>query len=155
MRSVALRKSEKGQAAVLIALLMGVMIVIVAATTNMGKLVTEKMAMQNAVDLAVYSGAATQAGHLNQMRRINQIYAVLSDPERRRRYDADTTQPERFPMIVPAPPLRRLPLTGLLWGGAAIAICGFVLWLADRDSGYSSREFAFLDPRATPEYPPS
>ncbi|HCC58256.1 MAG TPA: hypothetical protein DEQ47_13555 [Solibacterales bacterium] len=78
-----------------------------------------------------------------QMRRINHIYAVLSDPERRRRYDAEFAEPERFPIIVPPPmPPRRLPLTGLVWGGAAIAVCGFVLWLAGRDS-YSSHEVAF------------
>lgn len=73
-----------------------------------------------------------------QMRRINHIYAVLSDPERRRRYDAESTEPERFPIVVPPPmPPRRVPLTGLVWGAAALAVCGFVLWLAGRDSGYS------------------
>jgi len=64
--------SESGQAAVLIAVLCGVMIVIIAATSNLGKVVTEKMALQNAVDLAAYSGAASQAGHLNKMRKINE-----------------------------------------------------------------------------------
>ncbi len=65
-------RGESGQAAVLIAILCGLMIVVVAMTSNMGKVVTEKMAMQNAVDLAAYSGAATQAGHLNKMRKFNQ-----------------------------------------------------------------------------------
>ncbi len=65
------RNGERGQAAVLLAILCFVLVLMIAFTTNLGKLVTEKMAMQNAVDLAVYSGAATQAGYLNKMREIN------------------------------------------------------------------------------------
>jgi hypothetical protein len=62
---------ENGQAAVLIAILCGMLILVIAATTNIGKITTEKIAMQNTVDLAAFSGAATQAGYMNKMREIN------------------------------------------------------------------------------------
>jgi curved DNA-binding protein CbpA len=79
-----------------------------------------------------------------QMRRINQAYAVLSDPERRRRYDADfRTPPER---LTPPPPERAAPLVirkitpvgvstqlqkGMaLWIGAAILSLGILFWLS-------------------------
>ncbi len=65
------RLRSSGQSAVMTAMLCGMLIVAIAMATNAGKLVTEKIAMQNAVDLAVFSGAATQAGYLNEMRDIN------------------------------------------------------------------------------------
>ena len=49
-----------------------IVIVMIAFTTNLGKLVTERIAIQNTVDLAAYSGAATQAGVLNEIRADNQ-----------------------------------------------------------------------------------
>src|SRR5262245_25287489 len=61
-------RRESGQSAVLTSLLLIVITIIIAFTTNLGKLVTEKIAMQNAVDMAVYSGAAMQAGQLNELR---------------------------------------------------------------------------------------
>lgn len=42
-----------------------------AMMVNVSKLVTEKIALQNATDMAVYSGAATEAGYLNKMRAEN------------------------------------------------------------------------------------
>lgn len=72
-------KDESGQSAVLVAMLCGLLIFVIAMSTNIGKLVTEKIAMQNAVDLAVYSGAAVQAGKLNEMRDVNdRIWQVIS-----------------------------------------------------------------------------
>lgn len=49
-----------------------IVIVMIAFTTNLGKLVTERIAIQNTADLAAYSGAATQAGVLNEIRADNQ-----------------------------------------------------------------------------------
>jgi hypothetical protein len=72
-----------------------------------------------------------------QMRRINQAYAVLSDPERRRRYDAEPhSPPERpSPMAIRTPPnsvVVRTQLHGapLLWLGAAVFSLGAIIWLA-------------------------
>lgn len=73
---------EDGQAAVLIAVLCGVLIVAVAMVSNMGKVTTEKMAMQNAADMAAYSGAATEAGYLNKMRDKNQKIWDIADRTR-------------------------------------------------------------------------
>ena len=61
----------------LAAFLCGMLAVVIAMTANVGKLVTEKIAMQNAVDLSAFSGASTQALYLNKMRRINdQIWQI-------------------------------------------------------------------------------
>lgn len=76
-------KEESGQSAVLVAMLCGLLIFVIAMTTNIGKLVTEKIALQNAVDLAVYSGAAVQAGKMNEMRRHNdEIWTLINDTRR-------------------------------------------------------------------------
>jgi hypothetical protein len=70
----------KGQSAVMVSLLIMIVVMLIAFTTNLGKLVTEKIAMQNAVDMAVYSGAATQAGYLNKMRDVNNdIWKIHKD----------------------------------------------------------------------------
>lgn len=76
--------AESGQAAVLIALLSAVLLFFVAATTNIGKVVTEKIAMQNTADIAAYAGAATEAGYFNKIRSYNQktwqvIYTARQD----------------------------------------------------------------------------
>lgn len=72
MSMIRSHKRESGQSAVMIALLMIILTVIIAFTTNLGKVATERMALQNAADLAAFSGAATQAGELNRLRRSNQ-----------------------------------------------------------------------------------
>ena len=46
--------------------------------------ITEKIAMQNTVDMAAYSGASTQAAYLNKMRELNEgiwkdIHGLRSD----------------------------------------------------------------------------
>lgn len=75
-----LHRDESGQSAVLAAMLCGVLIFVIAMTTNLGKVVTEKIQLQNTVDLAVYAGAATQAGRLNKMREKNQeIWQIAVD----------------------------------------------------------------------------
>jgi curved DNA-binding protein CbpA len=75
-----------------------------------------------------------------QMKRINHLYDVLSDPERRRRYDQELAEPTDRPgtLIIRAP----LPVHDLARGGrgnmvwlAATAICAmFIIWLATRES---------------------
>lgn len=73
-------KSQTGQSSVFAALLCSVLVMLIAMTTNIGKLVTEKIAMQNTVDMAAYSGAATQAAYLNKMRETNEkIYNQIHD----------------------------------------------------------------------------
>src|SRR5688500_5270483 len=93
MKRVSSRSS--GQSAVMSAILFGMLIVAIALATNAGKLVTEKIAMQNAVDLAVFSGAATQAGYMNEMRDINdEMWKLVND--QRKIY-------ERSPMVYNMP----------------------------------------------------
>ena len=56
----------------MISLLTMIVVMMIAFTSNVGQLVTEKIALQNTADFAAYSGAATQAGVLNEIRRHNQ-----------------------------------------------------------------------------------
>ena len=83
----------RGQSAVMVSFLIMIVVMLIAFTTNLGKLVTEKIALQNAVDLAVYSGAATQAGYLNRMRSVNnQIFEIHTNVRRQ-------MEPSRSPGI--------------------------------------------------------
>jgi curved DNA-binding protein CbpA len=73
-----------------------------------------------------------------QLRKINRIYAVLSDPERRQRYD-ETLREEDFPptIIVNAvagnPNVRAL-LQRFAWVGAALISAILLIWLASSQS---------------------
>src|SRR5579859_2584097 len=79
-RQSRIRRGERGQSSVLAALLTIVLAMGMAMMVNVSKLVTEKIAMQNATDMAVYSGAATEAGYLNKMRAENQkLWQIISD----------------------------------------------------------------------------
>jgi curved DNA-binding protein CbpA len=80
-----------------------------------------------------------------QMRRILRAYAVLSDPEQRRLYDAELhAPPERpTPVVIRTPNAvvvrTRLQRGHLLWMGAAIVSLGTIFWLATE--GQSSPVF--------------
>ena len=92
-----------------------------------------------------------------QMKRLNAVYAVLSDPERRRRYDAELArvgQP-RVPVVVAQPPAE--PERGEMrgrWGSlgwlaaAALGIVGLGIYLAPQHSSASR-----LDIERIPEIP--
>jgi curved DNA-binding protein CbpA len=75
-----------------------------------------------------------------QMKRVNHLYEVLSNPEQRRRYDQELADPPERPatLIIHAPPPAGRYARGhsgtLTWL-AATAICGsFIIWLATRES---------------------
>lgn len=92
-----------------------------------------------------------------QMKRLNAIYAVLSDPERRRRYDTELAragQP-RLPVVVAQPPVEpeRRETRGrwgsLVWLVAAVlGIVGLGMYLAPQN-GSASR----IDTERVPEMP--
>jgi hypothetical protein len=66
-----------------------------------------------------------------QMRKLNRIYAVLSDPESRRRYD-EALDGDYSPAIIlntPSPDLRRL-TARLTWAAAIVASAILLIWLA-------------------------
>jgi curved DNA-binding protein CbpA len=68
-----------------------------------------------------------------QMRKLNRIYAVLSDPDRRRHYD-DSLEEERLaPTIIFGPPpegkVQRL-MARFAWVGAVVITVAFLIWLA-------------------------
>ncbi len=67
-----------------------------------------------------------------QMRKLNPIYAVLSDPERRRRYDEDLLDGYPGPIIIDGGPPRNLHrIAGrLVWGTAILVIGGLLYWLS-------------------------
>jgi len=68
-----------------------------------------------------------------QMRKINRIYAVLSDPDRRRRYDDSLEEDHRPPTIIFNPSsevnVRRL-MSRLVWVGAGLVGVVVLIWLA-------------------------
>ena len=88
-----------------------------------------------------HADSALKSAAEAQMRRVNERYAILSDPERRRRYDQElaglTERP--LPIIIQAPrPMpqvrRRLPVGSLAWGGAVLASGGLIVWLSAHDA---------------------
>lgn len=67
-----------------------------------------------------------------QMRKLNRVYAVLSNPDSRRSYDevlhAGSSQPI---VLTPAPTLdRRRVIAGISWTAAIVFSAGLLLWLA-------------------------
>jgi hypothetical protein len=80
-----------------------------------------------------------------QMRKLNPIYTVLSDPERRRRYDEDLEDQYSTPIILEGPAqVRSNRVFGrMVWTAAILAAVGLLYWLATGNTG--SGEF---EPRA-------
>lgn len=78
-----------------------------------------------------------------QMKRINHLYGILSDPVRRRRYDQELAQPVERPVpfyVQASPPADQFPRgnNGALVWLAATAVCAsFIIWLATRESSSS------------------
>jgi len=67
-----------------------------------------------------------------QMRKLNRIYAVLSDPESRRSYDEVLDGRFSPPVILdssPSPELRRL-IARMAWAAAIVVSAGLLIWLA-------------------------
>lgn len=62
---------KRGQIAVLVALSMTLLFLLLAMVTNISYLVTAKINLQNAVDLASYAGAAQQARYLTEIGKWN------------------------------------------------------------------------------------
>ena len=72
-----------------------------------------------------------------QMRKLNPIYTVLSDPVRRRQYDEDLAEEFSPAMAMAAPPPvgeSRL-LARFVWSGAILVAVGLLYWLAAGNSG--------------------
>jgi curved DNA-binding protein CbpA len=75
-----------------------------------------------------------------QVKKLNRVYEVLSDPERRRRYDLERQEGERriSPIIFHAPPPapRRKLVTrsSALWVGAVCAFAVLLVWMASRQT---------------------
>jgi curved DNA-binding protein CbpA len=66
-----------------------------------------------------------------QMRKLNRIYAVLSDPESRREYDAMRDEDYSLPIILntPSPAVQQL-TARLAWVAAIVVSAGLLIWLA-------------------------
>ena len=78
----------------------------------------------------------------SQMRKLNPIYAVLSDPERRRRYDEDLLDGYPPPIIIGSAPPRNFHrlVSRLVWVGAILLTGGLLFWLgSDTTPGPQSR----------------
>ncbi|MGZ6309804.1 MAG: pilus assembly protein TadG-related protein [Bdellovibrionota bacterium] len=62
---------EKGQASLMLGVMMLTFLLLFAFVVNTGMLVNAKINLQNAADMAAYAGAATQARQLNQISFLN------------------------------------------------------------------------------------
>ncbi len=72
-----------------------------------------------------------------QMRKLNRIYAVLSDPDRRRRYDHSLGGSQRPPVIIAAPlpkPRHRWGAVRISWAAFLFFIAGLILWAITKDT---------------------
>lgn len=71
----------------------------------------------------------------NQMRKLNRIYHVLSDPESRRRYDETLDEDYDPPAVFdpPSPAPRQLGARAA-WAAAIVLSAGLLIWLASANS---------------------
>jgi hypothetical protein len=94
-----------------------------------------------------------------QMRRINAIYAVLSDPEQRRRYDAGAGAVREIPsmaMVRAQSALvvrRRIDPGSLVWIGVAALSLGLIFWLAMMGQPITVRTAQTAVPVGKPQVP--
>lgn len=65
------RRARRGQSAVLIAMVLFVMLLLVAMSTNIGTVVNDKIRMQSTADLATYAVAYSEAASLNELTELN------------------------------------------------------------------------------------
>ncbi|MBV9613767.1 MAG: DnaJ domain-containing protein [Acidobacteriaceae bacterium] len=100
----------------------------------------------------------------NQMRRLNSIVEVLTDPERRRLYDETLRDaaffgPAAFPMR--PQPAKRGPLHALPWwivstvAAVALTVGGVWFWADNWGSSFGSRTPTYIPSEATAEAPPA
>ncbi len=86
-----------------------------------------------------FSDPVMKAAAEGQLRRFNEIEAVLTDPAKRRVYDFTLLQERsEAPIVIQAPPParmeRRIPWGSLAWGAAAMACAGAIVWVSDHET---------------------
>jgi hypothetical protein len=69
------RRSRRGQAAVLVALVLFTLVLLLALSTNMGILIHDRIRVQSTADLATYAAAYREAQALNDLALANQAIA--------------------------------------------------------------------------------
>lgn len=81
-----------------------------------------------------FADPALKAAAEGQMRRFNEIAAILTDPEQRHAYEAEAA---RLPIVIQAPqaaiPARRIPWNSLAWGTAALACAAAIVWVSGHE----------------------
>ncbi len=86
-----------------------------------------------------FSDPVLKAASEGQLRRFNEIEAVLTDPASRREYDFTLLNAKSGPPIVihalhPVRMERKVPWGSLAWGAAAMACAGAIVWVSDHES---------------------
>jgi curved DNA-binding protein CbpA len=83
-----------------------------------------------------FADPALKAAAERQLRRFNEMEAVLCDPEQRRSYDSSLFQAHAGPPVViqSLKPVRRIPWGSLAWGAAAMACAGAIVWVSDHET---------------------
>jgi curved DNA-binding protein CbpA len=79
-----------------------------------------------------------------QMRKLNRIYAVLSDPDRRRRYDQSLAGGYRPPIIIAGPvpnPTHRWGAGRITWAALLFFVAGLLIWFTKDNITGALRSF--------------
>src|SRR3990172_8149658 len=71
--------NQRGQVAVLFALIFPLFVLLLAFFVNMGLLINQKIRLQNAVDAGVYSATASMARDLNRVASLNREIRNVGD----------------------------------------------------------------------------
>lgn len=94
----------------------------------------------------------------HQMKRLNFVNAVLSDQEKRRRYDSDCAlaHERSHPIIFhapPPPPPPRSPFGTMAWVSAALVGGALISWLVTRESASALPDYAETPAATAPREP--
>ena len=81
-----------------------------------------------------FSDPVMKAAAEGQMRRVNEIVAVLTVPERLSQYETEALAPIVVQTPQAAAPSRRVPWNSLAWGMAAMICAGAIVWVSGHEA---------------------
>lgn len=92
--------NQRGQVAVLFALIFPLFVLLLAFFVNMGVLINQKIRLQNAVDAGVYSAVASMARDMDQVARLNRdIHNVFEGDANAAKYCTQWSESQNYSYI--------------------------------------------------------